>query len=67
MKKRFIAGAKCPDCGQEDKIYVIHENSDDIALCNACGYRSVRPKTVEPLDHDDPAPTTVVKIQPRRS
>ncbi|MEZ5504935.1 MAG: YheV family putative zinc ribbon protein [Gammaproteobacteria bacterium] len=51
MKKQFIAGAKCPQCGLEDKIYVYHQDGDDIAQCNACGYRSVRPK-----DNDPPSP-----------
>lgn len=55
MKKQYIAGAKCPQCGLEDKIYVFHENGDDIAQCNSCGYRSVRPKDNEPVMHPDEA------------
>jgi len=55
MKKQFIAGAKCPQCGQEDKIYVYHLDGDDIAQCNACDYRSVRPKEIEPPSHPEGA------------
>ena len=44
----FIAGAKCPECGKEDKIFVYHKDGEDIAECNACGYLSVRPKEIEP-------------------
>lgn len=53
MRKQFIAGAKCPQCGLEDKIFVYHKDGDDIAQCNACGYQSIRPKTVEPVEHEE--------------
>ena len=53
MKKQFIAGAKCPQCGLEDKIYVFHQDGDDIAQCNACGHQSIRPKEVVPVEHED--------------
>ena len=49
MRKMFIAGAKCPECGQEDKIFVYQKDGEDIAECKACGYTSVRPKDVEPV------------------
>lgn len=52
MRKRFIAGAKCPQCQQEDKIFVFQQNGEDIAQCNACGYQSIRPKTVEQGEHN---------------
>ena len=68
MKKQFIAGAKCPQCGLEDKIYVFHDHGDDIAQCNSCGYRSVRPKDTDPVTHpdDEVSAPAVVHIQPRK-
>lgn len=68
MKKQFIAGARCPRCGQEDKIFVYHQNGDDIAQCNSCGHQSIRPKNDDPVTHpdDELAQTGVVKIMPAR-
>ncbi len=67
MKKQFIAGAKCPQCGLEDKIYIFHQDGDDIARCNACGYQSIRPKDTDPVTHPDEeqAALGVVKILPK--
>ena len=68
MKKQFIAGAKCPQCGLEDKIYVFHEHGEDIAQCNACGYRSIRPKDSDPVTHPDEVVHIdgVVRILPKK-
>ena len=71
MKKQFIAGAKCPQCGLEDKIFVYHKDGDDIAQCNACSYQSIRPKEVEPIEHEeerhaDEDAVEVVKIFERK-
>lgn len=61
MKKQFIAGAVCPDCQQVDKIYVTTEQAEDsnalvdVAICNACGYRSIRPEENEPHAADGEA------------
>ncbi|MAR90497.1 MAG: YheV family putative zinc ribbon protein [Pseudomonadota bacterium] len=61
MKKRFIAGAKCPQCEQEDKIFIYQQDGEDVSQCNACGYQSVRPK--EGADDPWQAPVDgVVKI-----
>lgn len=66
MKKQFIAGAKCPQCGLEDKIFVFHQGGDDIAQCNHCGYQSIRPKNSDPVVHpDDEPPVSVVRILPK--
>ena len=64
MKKQFIAGAKCPQCGLEDKIFIYHKDGDDIAECNACGYQSVRPKEGDPVESPDDAEAVdgIVKI-----
>lgn len=47
MRKMFIAGAVCPQCQKQDKIFVYQKDGEDIAQCNACGYVSVRPKEDE--------------------
>ncbi|RLT87464.1 MULTISPECIES: YheV family putative zinc ribbon protein [unclassified Ketobacter] len=62
MRKMFIAGAKCPECGQEDKIFVYQKDGEDIAECNACGYTSVRPKDVEPVLNSEQLVDGVLKI-----
>ncbi|RLU03654.1 MAG: YheV family putative metal-binding protein [Ketobacter sp.] len=62
MRKRFIAGAKCPQCEQQDKIFVYKKDGEDVAECNACGYISVRPKEVEPLPESEQPVDGIVKI-----
>ncbi|RLT99266.1 YheV family putative zinc ribbon protein [Ketobacter sp.] len=62
MRKMFIAGAKCPQCEKEDKIFVYRKDGEDLAECNACGYISVRPKEVEPMPETPPAVDGVVRI-----
>lgn len=72
MMRRFIAGAKCPKCNGEDKIYVTLEEGEEVARCTVCDYRSVRPKDDDPVVHPDDeaaqqqASVGVVKIMPRK-
>ena len=37
-KKRFIAGAVCPQCGVEDRVYVLNDASGRSRHCNDCGF-----------------------------
>ncbi|WP_341502187.1 YheV family putative zinc ribbon protein [Gallaecimonas sp. GXIMD4217] len=37
-KKRFIAGAVCPQCKEQDVIQLIAENNVERIQCVACGY-----------------------------
>lgn len=54
MGKKFIAGAVCPQCNQMDKIFIYQKDGEDVAECNSCGYISIRPTEVEPVDpHSD--------------
>ena len=39
MKKRFIAGARCPSCNELDKLMVYKENGDDYRECISCGFK----------------------------
>lgn len=38
-KRRFIAGASCPQCKKQDVIVVFHENGADWQACVVCGHQ----------------------------
>ncbi|SHI26147.1 YheV family putative zinc ribbon protein [Ferrimonas marina] len=38
-KKRFIAGASCPQCQEQDSIMLYNEAGVEVMECVACGYR----------------------------
>ncbi len=37
-KKRFIAGAVCPRCGEMDKLVTYKENDKEFRECVSCGF-----------------------------
>ncbi|NMH65342.1 YheV family putative zinc ribbon protein [Shewanella salipaludis] len=39
IKKRFVAGAKCPTCGAKDSILLFKENGVETIECVECDYR----------------------------
>ncbi len=39
MKRRFIAGAVCPQCQLQDKIVLYVDNGDKFFECVKCGYK----------------------------
>ncbi len=39
IKKRFVAGAKCPKCGAKDSILLFKENGIETVECTDCDYR----------------------------
>ena len=41
-RRRFIAGAICPGCGQIDKIFV--DSEEDQRRCVSCGFSEDRPQ-----------------------
>jgi uncharacterized metal-binding protein (TIGR02443 family) len=41
VKKRFIAGARCPTCGAEDRVRLFMDDSGRID-CVACGFEGTR-------------------------
>ena len=41
-RRRFIAGAVCPGCGQVDKIFV--DSDKDQRQCVSCGFSEYRPQ-----------------------
>ena len=68
MKRRFIAGAKCPKCGATDRIVMLTTNDDEWIECIECDYSENRPTHVE--EPDIPAVADVVGViqfKPRRS
>ena len=54
--RRFIAGAICPSCKGEDKLFIRSNDTQRICECIACGHREV-------MERADslPAETTVVE------
>ncbi|MBY5993051.1 YheV family putative zinc ribbon protein [Ferrimonas balearica] len=39
IKKRFIAGARCPECQEQDSVMLYSESGVEVMECVACGYR----------------------------
>ncbi len=39
MRKRFIAGAVCPQCQQKDTLAMWQENNIDVVECVKCGHQ----------------------------
>ena len=37
MKRQFIAGATCPECGQVDKVQRVIDGDNQWMKCVACG------------------------------
>lgn len=52
MRKRFIAGAKCPVCEQTDSLRVWEENQIEIVECIECDYveQKVEPTTAKGIE-----------------
>jgi len=46
-KKRFIAGAVCPRCGEMDKLVSYSNEQDTIKECVACGFEEKQAVQVE--------------------
>jgi uncharacterized metal-binding protein (TIGR02443 family) len=43
QKRRFIAGATCPSCSQEDKIVLVIEAHHEFIHCMNCEFIEHRP------------------------
>ena len=73
-RKRFIAGAKCPQCHAQDTVVLLMNDLEQIE-CVACGYHDQRPTaeqiatlhqaTVSDLTHDDGV--GIVQFKPSKS
>ncbi len=53
--RRFIAGAKCPACGLEDKIVMYSIDNQKFYECVKCGHKEAEAKP------EDAKPTAVIK------
>ena len=64
--RRFIAGAKCPGCGLEDKLQLCTEDGREWVACVRCDYTDVRPTEVTMKDPDEQHDneTGVVRFKP---
>ncbi|CAI8202923.1 MAG: Uncharacterised protein [Glaciecola sp. HTCC2999] len=45
QRKRFIAGATCPQCRSVDSIMLYFENNVEKLQCVKCDYKDVQSKT----------------------
>ena len=53
VKKRFIAGAKCPSCDAEDTIMLFKQNNVEHIECVSCGHTKAQPpETVNSATRD---------------
>jgi len=43
-KKRFIAGASCPECKAVDTMMLFQENNVEKVECVQCGYQMAQPE-----------------------
>ena len=39
VKRRFIAGAVCPRCGEMDKLVMYKEDGKEFRECVSCGFK----------------------------
>jgi uncharacterized metal-binding protein (TIGR02443 family) len=54
MKKRFIAGARCPKCEASDSLRWWEENNIEHVECVECGYVEQRtPQNIQKTAHSD--------------
>ena len=44
MKKRFIAGAKCPKCNEVDTMALTKDNGIETVTCVSCGEQMTQPE-----------------------
>ncbi|GLT14787.1 YheV family putative zinc ribbon protein [Vibrio algivorus] len=58
-KKRFIAGANCPNCKQSDSLRVWEENQIEVVECVECDYVEQKtPQAVEARSHSSSSPNS---------
>ncbi|WP_435928772.1 YheV family putative zinc ribbon protein [Dryocola sp. BD613] len=50
VRKRFIAGAVCPQCQAQDSLAMWRENNVDIVECVKCGHQ-MREADKKPREH----------------
>ena len=67
IKRRFIAGAKCPKCQALDRIVMLTSGEAEWIECIECGYEENRPTHIE--EPESPAVLDeigVIQFKPRQ-
>lgn len=68
IKRRFIAGAKCPKCEAMDRIVMLTQGDAEWIECIECGYSENRPTHVDaPEEAATPDEIGVIQFKPRSS
>lgn len=66
IKRRFIAGAKCPRCEAMDRIIMLTTDDAEWIECIECDYSENRPTKVdEPAEPETPDEIGVIQFKPR--
>ncbi len=63
VKKRFIAGATCPSCGEMDSIVVYEEEGEQKRECVSCDFAEVANFTGERGDKELPTRVNQAPIE----
>lgn len=67
IKRRFIAGAKCPKCNAMDRIVMLTSGDDEWIECIDCGYEENRPTHVDsPEEPPVVDEVGVIQFRPRQ-
>lgn len=64
LKRRFIAGAKCPRCQTQDSIVMLTSSDDEWIECIDCNYSEQRPTHIEPVEAIETDVVGVVQFRP---
>ncbi|QMV63277.1 YheV family putative zinc ribbon protein [Pseudomonas berkeleyensis] len=67
MKKRFIAGAVCPACSEQDKIQMWDEDGVPHRECVACGYADTLDARGNSVPKEVPTRVNVSGLKPKAS
>ena len=66
IRRRFIAGAKCPKCEAMDRIVMLTQDDAEWIECIECGYSENRPTHVDaPEEPAIPDEIGVIQFKPR--
>ena len=68
IKRRFIAGAKCPKCEALDRVVMLSSGEDEWIECVECDYTENRPTHIndEPQMPELPDEIGVIQFKPRQ-
>jgi len=66
MKRRFIAGAKCPKCQAQDRVVMITTHDDEWIECVECDYTEQRPSEENYVESEVADDIGVIQFKPRQ-